>query len=345
MVSLDSAAVSPLARAIGDFRRPHAGLTLPAPLQRDVGTVAVGDLLDRVWTRMRDEPHAVDEMMTELMSELWVFRSVAPPSRWDQIIQQCVAHPLREMIHEDPFTARSFKKPRGYAGDAVLIDYIYSETYGHDRPDAVSSLGERIFRFNCNTPACAAVRTRRDLVAAIIDQVCALHDRPHILSVACGHLREATLCRSVTAGRTGRFLALDQDELSLKIISDEMSGHGVTPVCGSIKAVFRGEIAREKFDFIYSTGLYDYLDDRLATKLTTRLFGMLNPGGRLLVANFLPDIWGAAYMETFMDWRLIYRTADRMVALTAEIDATEVAARTTFVEKNKNIVFLNVVRH
>ena len=127
----------------------------------------------------------------------------------------------------------------------------------------------------------------------------------------------ARLARHFGSGQSqvGRYVALDQDELSLQVVQNELSDRGVIPVCSSIKALFRGELAREKFDFIYSTGLYDYLDDRVATKLTHRMFEMLNPGGRLVVANFLPDIWGAGYMETFMDWKLIYRTAEEMAAV------------------------------
>ena len=36
--------------------------------------------------------------------------------------EDCIAHPVREFLHQDPFTRRSFQKPRGHAGDAVLID-------------------------------------------------------------------------------------------------------------------------------------------------------------------------------------------------------------------------------
>ena len=117
--------------------------------------------------------------------------------------------------------------------------------------------------------------------------------------------REATLCRSVKAGLTGRFIALDQDELSLDVVKAQTSDHGVVPVCNSIKSLFRGEIADERFDLIYSTGLYDYLDDRLAARHGENV-PAAEPGGRLIVANFLPDIV-SGFMETFMGWKLIYR--------------------------------------
>jgi extracellular factor (EF) 3-hydroxypalmitic acid methyl ester biosynthesis protein len=313
------------------------------PLQWDVGTVAAKSLLDRVEALLREQD-SVDEAMVELMSGLWSLRSSATPEVWRSVIDQCMDHPIRELIHQDPFSARSFHKPRGYSGDAVLIDYIYTRDCRISEENTVSSLGEKIFGFNRDTPACAAVRARRDLIAAVIDQVCVTNDRPSMLSVGCGHLREASLCRSVRSGNTGRFIALDQDEQSLSIVARDMSDHGVVPVCNSIKSLFRGDIARERFDLIYSTGLYDYLDDRIATKLTERMFDMLNPGGRMLIANFLPDIWGCAYMESFMDWKLIYRTPEQFGALTDSLPDSEVASARTFIEKHANIVFLEVIR-
>ena len=253
--------------------------------------------------------------------------------------------PLREVIPRRSLSLRDRSASRGgYAGDAVLIDYIYTRSCRTTSDETVSEMGEKVFEFNRDTPACArraapgatwvAAADRRNLHAG--------GSSPKILSVACGHLREATLCRGVTGGQTGRFIALDQDRQSLDVVEQEVLHHGVVPVCNSIRSLFRGEVADERFDFIYSTGLYDYLDDRIATKLTSRLFDMLNPGGRLLVANFLPDIWGAGYMESFMDWKLIYRSAEEMEALCANIEDAQISLRRTFIERHANIVFMEV---
>ena len=181
-------------------------------------------------------------------------------------------------------------------------------------------------------------------MAAVIDQTCATVERPDILSVACGHLREAALCRGVKGGLAGRFVALDQDELSLDVVDRDLGDHGVVTNCSSIKALFRGELAGERFDLIYSTGLYDYLDDKIATRLTARLFEMLRPGGRLVLANFLPDLYCAGFMETFMGWELIYRTPEQVAALVDTVAVDQVAHRRTYVERNANIVFLDVAR-
>ena len=52
-------------------------------------------------------------------------------------------------------------------------------------------------------------------------------------------------------------------------------------------------------DLIYAAGLYDYLGDAIAIQLTSRLLQMLAPGGggRLLIANFNPDLRDIGYLE------------------------------------------------
>jgi hypothetical protein len=319
--------------------RPQIGLGPHSP----VSLSSARSLLDNIEQRLLDAPHAVADAMLELMSELWMLRHRSNADVWATIGRECAIHPLRQILQQDPLTKRSFQKPRGYSGDAVMMDFIYSKQYTPDE-QGVSELGERIFSFLCNTPSCAALRLANDLVASMIDQACVLSDRPTILSVASGHLREAMLSRSVRDGNIGRFVALDQDELSMAVVDRELSSYGIIPICNSIKALFRGDLAREKFDFIYSMGLCDYLDDRIATKLTTRLFSMLNAGGRLLLANFVPDIWGAAYMESFMDWRMIYRTPEQLTALASDISDVEIERRVTYLEKNANIGFLELIR-
>jgi SAM-dependent methyltransferase len=312
---------------------------LPQPAIWDVATVSTKALLDRMHDRFANPADDPQEVMSKLQLGLWEIKSATPEDVWQNIVQLCRKHPIRAQVHEDPFTSRSFERPRGYPGDAVLIDYLYSEDCHVDGTLYVSRLGDKIYRFLHDTPTGTAVRARRDIAATYIDATCERKINPRILSVACGHLREALRSRSVAAGKVERFVALDQDELSLQVVCNETHDMGVVPFCNSIKALFRGPLTAERFDLVYSTGLYDYLDDRLATKLTHRMFDLLEPGGTLLIANFLPDIWIDGYMETFMDWK-----PEQFQALTAAIPASQMRSVRTFIEPNENIVFLEVTR-
>ena len=98
------------------------------------------------------------------------------------------------------------------------------------------------------------------------------------------------------------------------------------------------------FDFVYAAGLYDYLPQRHAQKLTKCMFSLLRPQGKLLVANFLPNIHDVGYMETYMAWQLIYRTREELSDVAALIPEDEMQAQRTFIEDNHNIVFLELSR-
>src|SRR5262249_8660423 len=98
------------------------------------------------------------------------------------------------------------------------------------------------------------------------------------------------------------------------------------------------------FDFVYATGLFDYLPLAAAQRLTWTMFQMLRPRGRLLVANFLPGILDVGYMESFMDWKLIYRDRRDMIRLADDSPQQEILDIRIVAEENQNIIFLLVTK-
>ncbi len=74
------------------------------------------------------------------------------------------------------------------------------------------------------------------------------------------------------------------------------------------------------------------------------MFAMLRSGGRLLVANFAPNLPDIGYLETAMDWQLIYRDEAAMEALTVEIPDSAIKDRHLFRDPHNNIVFLEIER-
>src|SRR6516165_6537781 len=110
-----------------------------------------------------------DEGMSELIPALQARRLELGNRAWDEFARLCLEHPLRQVLHEDPFTYRAFAKPRGYAGDAPLLDFIYGEEEGWPPPDA-SEMGRNIFASTTCSSACEAVRARRGFIADLVDQ-------------------------------------------------------------------------------------------------------------------------------------------------------------------------------
>ena len=71
------------------------------------------------------------------------------------------------------------------------------------------------------------MRARRGFIADLVDSLAQEVGKPHILSVASGHLREALLCSTIKRRRFSRYVALDSDEHSLAEVSRSYGVFGV----------------------------------------------------------------------------------------------------------------------
>lgn len=284
---------------------------------------------------------AVSHYLDELFTGLQAFRRAADD--WRTFVSACRAHALHSLIQEDPFTHRAFAKPRGYAGDAVMLDYIYGSEEQWPEPEA-SPLGLAIFRYTTQAPASAGVRARRGFIADLLDRLVEVRPEPEVLSIAAGHLREASLASCVKRGRIGRLVAMDADAVSLKEVERQYGRYGVETAPADLRRLLTGRLSLGSFDLVYSTGLFDYLAEATGRRLVTAMFRMLNPGGRLVVANFMPAVRDIGYMEAYMDWNLIYRTRYDMLRLTDDVPQAEIRDIRLFAEENQNIIFLELTR-
>jgi hypothetical protein len=286
----------------------------------------------------------VDRGMSDLLPALQARKLHREPGQWEQFVQKCLQHPLRQLLHEDPFTRRAFLKPRGYSGDAELLDLIYGREEGWPPPADSSELGRKIFEFTSRSQACDAVRARRGFIADLVDRMAQETPRPHILSVAAGHLREALLCAAVKRRKVGRYVALDADADSVEEVRHCYGCYGVEAVHGTVRQLLTRKLSLGQFDLVYSTGLFDYVQQATAQRLTAVLFQLLRPRGKLLLANFLPSILDVGYMEAYMDWRLLYRTRKEMVEMSLEVPQEAIHDIRIFCEEGQNIIFLQITK-
>ena len=283
----------------------------------------------------------IDQGMSALIPALQARRLDLGDRAWGEFARICLEHPLRQLLHEDPFTYRAFSRPRGYAGDAALLDFIYGQEEGWPVPEA-SEVGKSIFAWTTCSSACDAVRARRGFIADLVNGLADEVLNPHILSIAAGHLREALLCAAVKRHKIGRYVALDSDQDSLAEVQHSCGRFGVEPVAATIRQLLTHRVDLGQFDFVYATGLFDYLPLAAAQRLTSVMFQMLRPRGQLLVANFLPGIPDVGYMESFMDWKLIYRNRGDMIQLADQIPQAAIRDIRIVAEENQNVIFLLV---
>ena len=264
-------------------------------------------------------------------------------SSWQGVVAEIRNSPLFGIAQQDPFTAHGFTKPRGYAGDALLLDWIYRDFRllrqpHHGTPSA------HMYREVIDSSPAVSVRWRRQRLADLIDEAAAAKPKARVLAVAAGHLREADLSTALQRGLIGEVVALDQDDTSLSEIAQRYTSAGmpVTTVHAPIRDVIAGRYKVSDFDLIYSAGLYDYLAPAVAEKLTTALWRGLNPGGTLMLTNFLEGTADRSWMEAMMDWWLIYRTPVDIEGFANGIPSEEIRRRHAYTCPTGNIGYLNL---
>lgn len=254
----------------------------------------------------------------------------------------CKAHPIHQLFQLEPITHRSFTKPRGYTGDAVLIDYLYRL---NSPSPCTSFLGREIYAKILSTAVSQSVRWRAKHLAEKIEHSHQTLNRPiNAFAIASGHLRELHFVKDIEA-KVSKFYALDQDPLSnaeaKKCLPYDFLDIRAESISAIIKKSFQPQAA---LDFIYSAGLFDYLNDKLAARLLTTSFDLLAPGGSLLVANFAPGLVEQAYMEAYMDWHLIYRDEEQMSALLKEIGPEEIGNVKMYRDPMEKVVYMEVMK-
>lgn len=284
----------------------------------------------------------VNAGMFRLISELRAIRAGLTAANWRTFIEtQAMPHPIREYVHQDPFTHRAFSKPRGYPGDAVLLDQIYSAGTIFAPPLLEpSEVGRAVLEFTTRSPACRAVRFRRFLLATRMEETLLRIPSARILSIAAGHLRELESARLLSNGHPYEITAIDQDEESLETIRRDYGKYPIRCLRHTVRDMLRGNHSLAGYDLAYAAGLLDYLPQPVGRQLLRQMHEMLVPGGELLIANFLPDIRDVGYMESFMDWPLLYRTREEIEDLLHDIPRTEVAEVKYSTDPDENIGFL-----
>jgi SAM-dependent methyltransferase len=300
-------------------------------------------VLEEEFTRVEASGRAVPDPLRQRLGGLCEemalrFMQLASSSCDHDVAATLRAHPLhREVILQSSVLRQALVKPRGYAGDMDLMLKICRSPV--NRPDGFS---QHLDSFYCDLPASQAVRDRVCMLGRIIDE---LRPGSRVLNLACGPALEvedhfhrwpdSNLAVDLvdhdidTLGYLRGRVPADRVRLlqgnALRMLAGDLQ---VRPIEASTPGAERAEADRitllPGYDLIYSAGLYDYIPDGRSgrggvTALTAVLAGLLAPGGRLLVGNYLRPGLGSrhqlhhrAIMELYSDWRLLYRDASEI---------------------------------
>lgn len=222
---------------------------------------------------------------------------------------------LRKIFVRGACTDWSLRKPFGYAGDFKIIDDIYQNnptTVGFDR------LFDNYFQMSAIS---VAVRNRKDDFKRIV--VNFIHNNPdrkiRIMDLASGPCRElkeifsldSHLCKNVI------FDCYDNEEKAIEYAKGLLIGYSNVNFIrqNAVRIALKKDIhdmIKEKYDLIYSTGLFDYFIDKVAVAVVGNLRKLLKPNGILAISNVRDKYSNPSvhFMEWVGDWNLIYRDDD-----------------------------------
>lgn len=247
---------------------------------------------------------------------------VAPdyiPLVWGYAFKELFPYFMRSRLAE-----MAYYKPKGYAGDFKMMEWIYRK-----KPDGDGKLGRLIDGWLLAQVPPQAVRNRRRLLSGLLDRQFRARlgtgRQIHIMNLACGPCRELfdLLTRCDYSDRIDA-LCIDIDAEALHYANRYVN---TEPHNASVRFmhenVIKWSLGRAKHDMgpqdiIYSSGLCDYLDDRMMRRLIGRCYDQLSPGGALIVGNFTPSNPDRQFMDNIMYWRLIHRDEQDMRRLFAE---------------------------
>ena len=253
------------------------------------------------------------EGIPAFMGTIERLRAALSPRDWRTLIR---ANPdvrsWRYFLALDPYSRWGLLKPRGYAGDARLMDFAYRHAdvmpdVGHSGP-----VGAAIYEYTSSAAQSVSARERlafiRQTVASVTKQA-----PQKVTSFASGFARELDGLSEAGLANITEFVAIDSDDLALAT---------VRRTAGAIncKLVHRNVVADETSDLdqsglVYSLGLFDYLQAEPAQSVLRKMLRLTATPGLCVVANLSHEAANLGYCEGVMDWWMVTRSAEDLLAL------------------------------
>ncbi len=235
---------------------------------------------------------------------------------------------LHPIIMCAPFLYRTYTKPLGYAGDFEMVNMILKQEFSGS-----SAFAKLINYTFLKSPPAEAHRNRinilEDKIHAMAEQAIRQNRKLRIFNLGCGPAEEIfRVMNDEDVSDVIEVTLLDFNDDTLKQTKERLdqkrmeAGRDtkITYIQKSVNQVIKeaskGEVSGEKYDLVYCAGLFDYLSQKVCSRLVSLFHSMISDEGEVLVTNVSSDNPVSKWMEYVMDWNLIYRTDEQMLNLT-----------------------------
>ena len=222
---------------------------------------------------------------------------------------------IRGLFLKGTYNEWGFRKPRGYAGDFKIIDDIYQNN------PTTTGFVRLLDNYGMMSAISVAVRNRKEDFKRFVKWFVAdkIKRKLRIMNLASGPCRELKEILSSDSALYENviFDCYDQDDKAIAFAKDLLNKHqGINFIReNAMRIAFRKDISKlidKKYDLIYSTGLFDYLSERVAVALVRNLMELLTSDGMLLISTMRDKYSNPSvhYMEWATDWNLVYQNEE-----------------------------------
>ena len=216
---------------------------------------------------------------------------------------------------ENTMQGYGLRKPFGYAGDFLMIDKIY--TLWHSENKKYKPWDDYFHQ----QAAPKAVRNRKKYFIDYFLPLLKKQASPvKLLNVASGPARDLFELYNLLGEKKElvRTTCVDLDKNAIQYASDLLEPYR-DQVDFIHKNIFRFQ-PQQKFDFVWSAGLFDYFNDKAFCMVLCKLKQCVIPGGEIIIGNFNSNHNPSRdYMEIFGEWFLIHRSPEQLTQLALEV--------------------------
>lgn len=223
-------------------------------------------------------------------------------------------------------------KPYGYAGDFDIIDRIYTN---HISDNAYCASWDTYFQ---SQKAPNAVRNRKAYFKCLLKEKVNTNCFTSVLNLASGPGRDMLEYLDDSDNTNIHFECVELDKDAI-VYARELLFDYTDQVNFINKNIYRF-VPEQKYDIIWSAGLFDYFNDTVFVKILARLIES-NPQAKIVIGNFSDANPTQPYMEVIGEWFLNYRSEDRLREMAIEAGAIPSKVRVEHEEEKVNL-FLHI---
>jgi len=219
---------------------------------------------------------------------------------------------LEPTLNKDTMHGFAHTKPHGYSGDFEMIDRIYQEWKS---PNPHLRRWDEYFH---DLAAAKAVRNRKTYFKKMLVDLTASNNGSGsaVLNIGSGPGRDMLEFFETADSPNIKIDCVDIDENAIahatRLCVDYMD-----KITFHKRNIFRFR-PEEKFDIVWSAGVFDYFSDRQFTMLVKRLYTYVKDGGELVIGNFSTKNPSRPHMEIISDWHLQHRDEDHLKGLVTD---------------------------